>query len=71
MNIVYIIIIVMIVFDERSFLKNLILCHKLFFRNIILIKSYKFLIFVTEIFVYNIFDYLINSLLLLSKKARF
>ena len=70
MNIVYAIIIVTIVFDEKSFLKNVILYYRLLFRNIILIRFYKLLIFIIEILVYNIFDYLINFLLLLSKKAR-
>ena len=71
MNIVYIIIIVIVVFDEKSFLKDVILCHKLFFHNIILIRFHKLLIFVIEILVRNIFDYLINFLLLLNRKARF
>ena len=72
MNIVYIIIIITIVFDKRSFLKNVILCHKMFFRSVILIKFHELLVFVIEILVYNIFDCLINSLLLLlSRKARF
>ena len=73
MNIVYIIIIVIIVFDEKSFLKNVFIRYKLFFRNrnIILIEFYEFFIFVIEILIRNIFDYLISFLLLLNKKAKF
>ena len=57
---------------RKRFLNNTIVYFILIFKNIILIKFHKFLIFIIEIFVRNNFKCLIRFLLLrLSLKARF
>ena len=61
MHILYIIIIVTL-FVLESFLRSII--HKLFLESIILIEPHKLLVFVIEVLIRSVLEYLIDSLLL-------